>query len=110
MPSNPLLQKADIVNDDLFTLLGVPGASDEQKQKIMSSMIVTVQNRVLARLMDLFDEQEREQLNAALEKKDLKAVDEMLAAKGMPEFLALVAQEAILYKAEAYELVNTQET
>lgn len=106
-PQAQKVHELDIVNDDIFTLMGIPNASDDQKQSLMTLMMQTVQNRVLARILDLFDTKERKKIDAAFAKKDLATVNAMLAQKGMPEFLALVAQEVMVYKAEAASLAHS---
>lgn len=108
MPAKKQAVQPDIVNDDIFTLMGIPNATDDQKQSMVGSMMQTVQNRVLARLVDTFDTKEdRKKFDIAIGKKDYDTVNKMLTAQGMPEFLSLVAQEVLLYKQEVAHLART---
>ena len=88
----------DLVNKDIFELMGLQDISAKEREDMLITMIETVQNRMLARVADSFEADELDRLQELFEKKDNKAIDEMFAAKGLPDFVALTAQEFFVYK------------
>ncbi len=98
----------DIINDDIFTLLGLPNISDDQKRDMITEILQTVKNRIMARLFDVFTLEERDAIEAAFSEKDYQKVNAMLAEKGMDDFTSLVAQEVMLYKLELVSTFNPQ--
>lgn len=60
----------------------------------------TIQNRVLARVLDNFDEAEREQLDQYFAANNMEGVNRLFQKRGMDSFTEMIAQEAMLYKIE----------
>lgn len=90
----------DIVDKDIFDLIGLKDIGDKDRAEMMTVIMDTIYNRVIARILDNFNAEEQKELEKALEKKDLKKVNEMLASKELPDYMALLAEETVLYKVQ----------
>ncbi|MBI2484166.1 hypothetical protein HYV71_03210 [Candidatus Uhrbacteria bacterium] len=100
----------DLFSADIFEYLGLTDLDDDQKKELLSIMLETVQGRVVARILDVFEtEKERVQFEQALKDKDVETVDDLLASKDIPGITQLVAEEVVLYKIEVMNLFK-QET
>ena len=93
----------DIANKDIFELLGLSEMPDDKKQEMLSTMLKTINNRILARILDNFSKEERAQLDMAFDRNDKATIGQMLLNKGLPDIEQLTAEEALLLK---IELVN----
>ncbi len=90
----------DIIDRDIFELIGLNGIADKDRAEMMTVIMDTIYNRVIARILDNFNVEEQKELEKALEKKDLKKVNEMLASKELPDYMTLLAEETVLYKVQ----------
>lgn len=99
-----IIDPEQFVDDSIFELLDIKDISDEKKSKIMKDMMTTINNRVLARTLDLLEEQNlRKQFELLLDESD-QAKTEIFLSKNNVDLKKIVAEEAILYK---MELVDT---
>lgn len=90
----------DIIDRDIFELIGLRDIADKDRAEMMTVIMDTIYNRVIARILDNFNTEEQKELEKALEKKDLKKVNEMLATKELPDYMTLLAEETVLYKVQ----------
>ncbi len=90
----------DIIDRDIFELIGLKDVNDKDRSEMMVVIMDTIYNRVIARILDNFNTEEQKELEKALEKKDLKKVNEMLASKELPDYMSLLAEETVLYKVQ----------
>lgn len=90
----------DIVDRDIFELLGLKDIGDKDRAEMLTVIMDTIYNRVIARILDNFNVEEQKELEKALGKKDLKKVNEMLAGKELSDYMTLLAEETVLYKVQ----------
>ncbi len=90
----------EIIDKDIFELIGLKDVGDKDRTEMMTVIMDTIYNRVIARILDNFNVEEQKELEKALEKKDLKKVNEMLADKELPDYMSLLAEETVLYKVQ----------
>lgn len=90
----------DIVDRDIFELLGLKDIGDKDRAEMLTVIMDTIYNRVIARILDNFNVEEQKELEKALGKKDLKKVNDMLAGKELPDYMSLLAEETVLYKVQ----------
>lgn len=99
----------DLVTKDVFELLGIDGASDEQKDEIRARMLETIRDRVLLRIADAMSQEDFEQYKQLLEapegEKADTAIDAFLADRSI-DLNALTVEETILVKAEAVKAAH----
>lgn len=96
----PISFGPEIIDQDIFDLIGLKGIADKDRSEMMTVIMDTIYNRVLARILDNFTPDEQKELEAALDKKDSAKVNEMLKSKELPDFVTLLAEETILYKVQ----------
>ena len=89
---------------DIFELLGIQAASSERKQSILETMMDTVQNRVLARILDSLTDVQIEAFQAATAKGDDEA-RQFLADQSI-DLIQLTAEEAIVYKGQILSMAT----
>lgn len=94
-----------IIENDILKLLDLDGVSDEKKDELYQKMLSTIQNRVVARLLDELDEKSREKFKKLLDGEKEEEIKKMLANKGI-NINELMAQEALIYKTEVVGLVE----
>lgn len=94
-----------IIEEDILKLLGLDDASDEKKDELYQKMLSTIQNRVVARLLDELDEESREKFKKLLDKNDEKEIKTFLQTKDI-DMNELMAQETLIYKTEIVVLVK----
>lgn len=93
-----------IIEQDVFTLLGVADAPDEQKQRLFDTMMKSINNRIFSRVLDLIEDNDAAELEKILEEDG--DVDAFLKAHSI-DLAAIAAQEALIYKTELTSLVAT---
>lgn len=108
MANTQTISDMDIINDDVFQLLGFQNPTDDQRRELMTLILEIVRNRVIARLYDSLEETERDTVEELFSNKNYDGVNVILAEKGLPDVVTLVAQEALYYKAELVQKFNPQ--
>ena len=93
-----------LFDKDIFTLLGVPDASQDQKDRLMDTVMQSVNNRVFSRVLDMIDDESAPELEKLLENDGDVAA--FLQGEGI-NLATVTAQEALLYKTELITLVAT---
>lgn len=92
-----------LLTEDLLDLLGVGELSGSERTAMMSTILDTIQNRVLVRILDFLSTDEIDAFESALKKNDTEKMEEILSQGGLPSFAQIAVEEALLYKTE---LVN----
>lgn len=90
---------ADLWDKDIFVLLGLENAPEDKKKEIMLNMTKTINNRVMARILDSMDDEALKEFDKLLGTNDDKQINDFLTAKGI-NLMEVTAQEALMYKTE----------
>jgi hypothetical protein len=104
MSTSPVVQSTPtymdpslIFDQDIFTLLGVPDASEENKASLMQTITQSINNRIFARVLDMIPDEDAAELEQILENDG--DVDAFLKSKGI-DISTVAVQEALIYKTE----------
>jgi len=98
------LDYKQILESDLLELMGADKVSDEDKQEIYETAFKTIENRVLARIIDELTDKDLEEFENIPE-SDGEAIAKFLQERGI-ELEKLYAMEAITYKSELASLTH----
>ena len=93
-----------VLNADLLELLGAKDMSDEEKAKLYQTAIDTIENRVMARVMDLLTDEDMEEWEK-LPEGDQEATHAFLTTHEI-DLPQLYAKEALAYKTEIASLAH----
>lgn len=99
------LDPEDLLDKDVFELMGLKDVSKEQKDKMMHEMTRTIQNRILARILDLLDEKSTKEFEKVIDQHDDKATQKFLNSKKI-DLVQISSMEALKYKVEMLDLIN----
>ena len=91
-----------VINEDILTAMGLGSVSDKEKNEFYSMMVSTVQDRVLARVLDELSSDEQKQLTQLLGHSGTEEAEAFIA-EHISDLDAVIMQEALLYKAEMVE-------
>jgi hypothetical protein len=97
-----------VLDADLLELLGAENISQEDRQKVYETAIKTIENRVLARVVDELTDEDLEAWEKIPE-TDAEALKRFLDERGI-DLAKLYAAEAIQYKAEIASLTHQLKT
>lgn len=97
-----LIQPKDLVEGDIFELLGLQNLPEDQKEELMTKIIEGVESRVALRIDDLLDDKEKENFHQLLNQDDDQAISEFLQSKDI-KVAQLAAEEALFVKSEILE-------
>lgn len=96
------------IDADILELLGVKNISPEEKEKIFAKMLDTIQNRVIIKIDDRFDEAQRNEFKRLLGEGDNDKINQFFENNNI-DIKQLLMLEAINYKTELVALAkNTQ--
>lgn len=98
----------DILDKDLFELLGIENASDEQKQALLITMINTVDARVANRVASLLSDDDAEKFKQLADAGDSDALVDFLVKKEI-DLPQIVSEEATRYRVEVAQLLSLAE-
>lgn len=98
------LSVEEILEKDIFELLGIENASDEKKQALLQTMTTTVEARVVNRVAAMLDGNAAEKFQELAEAGDAqKLVDFLVDQKiDLPQ---IVSEEATRHRVEVVELL-----
>ena len=95
----------DFLDKDILDLMGAKDMSEDEKSEIYSKMMDTIEQRVLARMIEELTDEEYEELKTILaEKSEEKFAD--FAKKIDLNLTTMFAEEALMYKIEMVNLIN----
>ena len=103
--SDLAMDPTDLWGKDIFALLGLENAPEEKKKEILDNMTATINNRVLARVMDQLDENELKEYEDLLDQKDDQKIIDFLKSKDI-DMMQYAAEEAMIYKMEIINLAQ----
>lgn len=98
----------DILEKDLFELLRIPNASDEEKQRIIQSMVTTVDARVVGRVVELLSDEEADQFKTIAEAGDPQKLVDFLVEKEI-DLPQVVSEEVTRHRIEVVQLLSLAE-
>lgn len=97
----------DLIDKDIFELLNMKDAPEAKKKEITDNMLQTVQNRVLARILDTLEEPEVRQYEELIDAGDEQKMVAFLNSKNI-DLNNLTAEEALRYKTEIVNLISAK--
>lgn len=97
----------DIIDEDILVLMGAKNMPSAEKEDLYKKMIETIQLRVLARIDDQLSDQEAEEIGTIVKSDDKAKFFEYLKNKDI-DIEKLYAEEALIYKIEMIELINSR--
>lgn len=95
----------DILTKDILELIGADNMADEDKAEIYNKMMETIHNRVMARLFDMFTEEQFEKLKQILKSNNEEGFEKLVQETGI-DIPQIYSQEALLYKVEMVNLLK----
>jgi len=94
----------DFWDKDIFKLMGLKNVPEDKKKEMMDSMMRTVQNRVLARILDSMEEVDVKEFEKLIKDGDNEKTNAFLESKNI-NLTQISAEEAMLYKTELINMV-----
>jgi len=94
-----MIQPKDLIENDIFELLGLKDIPEEQKEELMTKIIEGVESRVVLRIDDLLEDADRDNFGKILDQGDDQAIADFLQTKNI-NVGQLAAEEALLMKNE----------
>ncbi len=91
-----------VLNQEILEAMGLGMLPEAEKNSFYQTMIATVNDRVIARVLDELSANERQQLMRFLDRNQPDEAEAFIG-EHVPELNTLVVQEALLYKAEMIE-------
>jgi hypothetical protein len=99
------IQPQDLIEGDIFELLGLQNLSEEEKEDIMAKIIEGLQSRVVLRIDDLVGEEDRKKFYDLLDQSKDEEINSFLASKNI-NVPQITAEEALLQKNEIIQNVK----
>lgn len=100
-----VIDPASIIDKSIIELLGIQGATDDQKQQIIDDSLATIHTRIIARILDSIPEPEQAPFDQLLESGDNEKIKQYLLQKGI-DVTRIASEEALNYKVEIFGLVK----
>lgn len=97
-----------LIDKDIFELLDLKDASEDRKRQILEDMMETIQNRVVARILDSLKEDEVKSFESLLDEDNDEKIAQFLQERDIDP-VTFTAQEALNYKIEILNLIAAQE-
>ena len=98
----------EIIDKDILELLGVGEIDPTKKDELYKKMVETIQTRILARVDDLLYDADAAQIKFYLETNSQEKFDLLMQERNI-DIEKLYIEEALLYKLELTELINSRE-
>ena len=108
MDITKLVNVDDLLDKDIFELLGIENAGEDRKEEIFNRMIQTVNMRVATRIASMLTQEEATKFQDLAESGNADALAEFLTEKDI-DLPNLVAEEATRYRVEMVTLVKMAE-
>lgn len=90
----------DVVNKNIFDILGLGKLPDDQKAQMLQKMLQIIYQRVVARIMDILPEEALRTLKDTIDSQNEDAATVVLKKHGLLSFPELMAEEALFLKFE----------
>jgi hypothetical protein len=98
----------DLIEGDIFTLLGVSEMAPEDKKETLKNMVETIKGRVMVRIDEELSDEEALELKDVALKGDEKGFQELMKKTGI-DTQKLFAEEALIYKLQLVDMVKNEE-
>ena len=99
----------EFLDKDTLDLLGVKNISEEEKQKIYKKMIDTIQLRVIAKIDDKLETDERrEEFKKLIDEANNEKIEAFLSSIGI-DIKKLLMEETLIYKTEIVSLAKAED-
>lgn len=98
----------EFIDDGIFKLLGIDDMSENDKEELLKKMFKTIENRVVAKVMDALPDSETEAVKDAVTATNKDKFYEILKRHNI-NLEKLYAEEALIYKLQMTDLVNIGE-
>lgn len=96
------LSYKDIIQKDVLDLMGFTTLTPEKKEELHQKIYQAIEDRVAARLYEIFNEEDRTQYQSMLDEKKYDEIKTFLNSKGI-NIDKMLSDEAIAMKMELYE-------
>ena len=94
-----LIKPADLIEKDIFELLGIGYISDEKKEELMGKIIEGVESRVVLRIDDSLEESDKTKFKAILDSGTDEEINQFLESKDI-SVGRFAAEEAMYLKSQ----------
>ena len=99
-----IIDPEQFFDQSIFDLLEIQDFPEDKKNKIMKDMMDTINNRVIARVLDLLNENNlHEKFKSLVEENNLEEIEIFLHDQDI-DLKKIAVEESLLYK---MEIVNT---
>lgn len=105
--SSPTVKQ--LLEENIFDLLGVESASDETKSRLLDALTRLVEAKIVDRLMAEMSEEDAQAFGQIAETGDSQQLVDFLSNKEI-DLLKLVTEEAVRARVELVELTNLATT
>lgn len=105
----PTIQIQDIISRNVTDLFDLSSLKEKERRTVFETMIQTVFNRIIARLIDGLSASARAQVFVSLDQGQTQAVDMILAQHDLPDLATLACEEATLYKTQLLMTLSASE-
>lgn len=95
----------ELLEQDLFTLLGIEGADEAKKAEVLASMTKLVESRIISRLATQLNEADAAEFNRLAEAGDSDALVAFLVKKEI-DLPLVVSEETTRVRVEFAELMQ----
>jgi len=95
----------DVLDKDILEILGVQDLPEDKKSDLYLKLAETLQNMVVARLVDKLNKEEFEELAALMEDKKQEEVKVFMTAHNI-DLKAMFVEEAFIMKAQVAALID----
>jgi|GEM_PF-2308739 len=107
-PSNfflPGISYDDFIQKDILDLMGAQDMPSEQKAELYESMVATIQDRVILRLLEMMSDDDYAELENSVDVKDATKFGEIIQRNNI-DLPQVFAEEALTYKIEMVNLAQ----
>ena len=98
----------EILEKDIFELLGVSKVNDDKKDALIAQMTNIVDARVINRVAELLDEKEADQFQKIAESGDAQKLVDFLVEQEI-DLPQIVSEEATKFRVEFVQLIKLAE-
>lgn len=95
----------EVIEKDIFDILGAKNMSDDQKQKIITKALETIQTRAMMRISDKLSEADVSEWKKIIDSKGNTEAAKFLESKGI-DVAKILLEEALIYKTELAQLMK----
>lgn len=102
-PSRVDIKAQDLLDKDIFELMGIPNMPDEKKQELHTQMMETIEKRTFARVHDMLPQEDIAHFKELLDGSNPDDLKTFFKDHDI-DVEKIMAQEAIVYKTEMVDL------